>query len=481
MQSNEKYSSSSQNEIHLPLQRRSLEGKNQPSERLLQKSNTMFSSINENQYISDVTHHSSTSVSVSNQKAVNSVTSNSLSCQTWRCPQCSIEFQLPFIQNTPEIHQNNQQSIRIRTNPWISYPPLDFKNAKMSYTMTSPLSISSSLTDSGIYICTDSGSRCEHITRSTTETEINKNNTLFARVNDPPIIPISPDPPPSPAPKCSDSIIALEYLSQSDISFEENQTVTSSKYSKGTCSGICKSATFDLCNLESNKDISDYKPRKLLTKRMRNHLRNSWLHKITGSTTKLLTSTLFHHIPSSSSSSSSPLSDCELNTNFGEKLSCFTSGETLTPSERHKFSCSNLNTFDLIYTNPDRLLSKAINESETCTAQVSQRSQAMLSSLIEDIDPDIRATFNLSRSLDPIIKSIHEDDLSDTLYEDIQLENLRTSLKILSEAKNVINAQMRNLGQSYINYLKNKYSVGAEMNAQHFDTKKEPSDYTSHK
>nr|CAH8856017.1 unnamed protein product [Trichobilharzia regenti] len=448
MQSSKHYKSLNENNIGLSIRSLSLEGRNQSCHRSLQKSKTMFSSFTESDYTSDKVCQSSTSVVVTNPNITESV-------KILTCPQCSIKLQLPSVQNTPEIQQYNRQSKGIRTNPWISYSRLEVKNNKPTNTMLFPCSISSSPTDSGIYICTDSGSRCENITRSTTENEIDKN---CCPVNTIPIIPISSDPPPSPAPSYTDNMFTSEYLSRDDTTFDINEYNCSVRYSKTNPTYICKSATFDLSNLTSNTNEYNYKPRRrLLTRRVRNHMRNSWLHTNTGSTTKVCASPMLHLM--SSSSSSSHLSEREMNDNADQRTTRSNSRNTLTPDEQNKKPNGNLHTFDLLYMNPDSLLSKDIDDSENHTAQLTLHSQAILNSLIESMELNSHITYSLSNTFNPFISSIQEGDLDDTLYEDIQLENLRTSLKILLEAKNVINMQMRNLSQNYINYLKNKYSA----------------------
>ncbi|CAH8854553.1 unnamed protein product [Trichobilharzia szidati] len=456
MQSSKHYKSLNENNIALSVRRLSLEGNSQSRHQSLQKSKTMFSSFTEGDYTSDKLCPSSTSAVVINPNITESVQSNhSSTSQILTCPQCSIKLQLPSAQNTPEIHQYNRQSSGIRTNPWISYSRLEVKNNKPTNTMLFPYSISSSPTDSGIYICTDSGSRCENITRSTTENEIDKS---CCPVNTTPIIPISPDPPPSPAPSYTENMFTSEYLSRDDTPFDINEYNCPIRYSKTNPTYICKSATFDLSNLTSNTNEYNCKPRRrLLTRRVRNHIRNSWLHTNTGSTTKVCASPMLHLMSSSSSSSHS--SEHEVNDNGDQRITRSNSRNTLTPDEQNKKPNVNLHTFDLLYMNPDSLLSKDIDDSEDHTAQLTLHSQAILNSLIESMEPNSHITYSLSNTFNPFIGSIQEGDLDDTLYEDIQLENLRTSLKILLEAKNVINMQMRNLSQNYINYLKSKYSA----------------------
>ncbi|CAH8559351.1 unnamed protein product [Schistosoma mattheei] len=303
-------------------------------------------------------------------KHINQLKNQFNSTPIWKCPHCFTEIQLINIQTTPDIiiQSNRLYHKKIRTNPWIN-------NSKYNIPITS-YSYSSSLTDSGIYLCTDNNknknnnnSHYDYITRSTTETDINKNNYFNIKKNDIPIIPISPDPPPSPAPKCTQCIINLECLKHTN----ENQDLF----------------------MNSNKSYKGF-------------------------------------------------SD--------EKSSSYKNNETININDKHNLLNQQSDIYDDIYNTTYISNSQSIIDNEL--------NQSMITSFIENMSPELFKSMNLNNDLNfSTIYNNHSnsDKDQDNFCDDIQLENLRTNLKILSEAKNVINMQMRNLGQNYINYLKSKY------------------------
>ncbi|XP_018652345.1 hypothetical protein Smp_197950 [Schistosoma mansoni] len=451
MQSHENYITLKQNDINVQYRRQSLNEMKEKSKNLLRKSTTMLLDPNQNQMsLNSILHYNpleSTSFSQSYEPFNNELNSS----QIWKCPHCLTEIQLIKIQNTPEIIQSHRQNKGIRTNPWIYHPKLELNNTKSKIPVTS-CSISSSLTDSGIYLCTDSGSRCGYITRSTTETEINKNNYFNVHKNDIPIIPISPDPPPSPAPKCTQCIISPDCLEHTSLPFEVNENRTLLNNSKTTYKGFCKSATLDLSNLVSETNESINRPRrKLLTKRVRNQMRRSWLQTTAGSKLLPYLSPSLHLDSSSSSSSSckSPSSEHKVTLSADETISCCKNDETESIIDKH----------NLLSKQPDT------NVSDSQIIEDNELSKSIISTFIQNMSPELIKSINLSNNLN--FSTVYNDNLNineDNLYDDIQLENLRTNLKILSEAKNVINMQMRNLGQNYINYLKNKYLINTMKN-----------------
>uniref|UniRef100_A0A095C1D1 Uncharacterized protein n=1 Tax=Schistosoma haematobium TaxID=6185 RepID=A0A095C1D1_SCHHA len=272
MQSHEQYitlkhNNGNSNSTNLQYRRQSFNENVEKSKNVLKKSTTMLltnnTTTNNNQMNINTIFHCNALATNNSSQTYKSIKNQLNSTPIWKCPHCFTEIQLINIQTTPDIiiQSNRLYHKKIRTNPWIN-------NSKYNIPITS-YSYSSSLTDSGIYLCTDNNknnnnnSHYDYITRSTTETDINKNNYFNVKKNDIPIIPISPDPPPSPAPKCTQCIINPECLKHTN----ENQDLFMN--SNKSYKGFCKSATLDLSNLinDTNKSINKPK-RKLLTKRI---------------------------------------------------------------------------------------------------------------------------------------------------------------------------------------------------------------------
>ncbi|CAI2730803.1 unnamed protein product [Schistosoma spindalis] len=492
MQSHEKYitlkhnnnsnNNSNDDNNNLQYRRQSLNETMEKSKNLLKKSTTMlFTNSNNNDHhnhnhnndhhqmnINTILHYNPLATNKFS-KTYKSIKNQLNSSHLWKCPHCLTEIQLINIQTTPDIIiKSNQYNKKIRTNPWINYSKLELNHSKFNIPMTS-YSISSSLTDSGIYLCTDNSSRYDYITRSTTETEINKNNYFNIKKNDIPIIPISPDPPPSPAPKCTQCIINPECLDHTNLSYEVNKTQDLLMNSNKTYKGFCKSATLDLSNLITDTNQSINKPRRrLLTKRVRNQMRRSWLQTNTGSTLLPYLSPSIHSNPSSSSSSSSsslcksPSSKHKVTLSADEKSSSYKNNQTENINDKYDLLSKQSDTYDDIYNSTHITFNKNTNISNSQSIIDNEINQSMITSFIENMSPELFKSMNINNGLNfSTVYNNNNDNNNDrdedNFYDDIQLENLRTNLKILSEAKNVINMQMRNLGQNYINYLKSKY------------------------
>ncbi|KAK4470862.1 hypothetical protein MN116_006377 [Schistosoma mekongi] len=479
MQSEKNYFTLNENDINLQVRRQQSlnecnNNNNNQCETLLQYSSTTIntttnsssssSSSSSKTYITpEILLHYNPIESISLSKSNEQVNNDDNTLQLWKCPQCSTILQLDQQQKTTyENCQYNQQNKGIRTNPWINYRRIERNNSKPYLPVTS-YSISSSLTDSGIYLCTDSGSRCEYITRSTTETDINKNCQVNTYINDIPVIPISSDPPPSPAPKYTQSIITPECLQHTNLSLESNENHISLTESKKTCKGFCKSATFDLSNLMNSTDESIHRPRRrLLTKRVRNQIRRSWLQTTNG--TKILPSSL--PLESSISSSSSSNSSSSSTSSSSENKTISSIDENISHSKYNKnenTTKKHENEFNFIHINPNVTLNKSIKHYKSQTINDDTCNQSIVTSLFQCIEPELIQSMNINNVLhNSILHSNNIKQIDNNIYDDIQLENLRINLKILSEAKNMINIQMRNLGQNYINYLKNKYLFNIE-------------------
>ncbi|KAH8872360.1 hypothetical protein KSF78_0006531 [Schistosoma japonicum] len=466
METSKKYFTLTDNDIHLQVRRQQSFNEchnNDQSECQLHITNTMSLS-NTIPYITPerLLHCNSIesrSLSQSNEQFNNDYNKT----QLWKCPQCSTILQLEQLQKIMlENCQYNQQNKSIRTNPWINYHRREQKNSKPYIPVTS-YSISSSLTDSGIYLCTDSGSRCEYITRSTTENDINKKCQVNTHINNVPVIPISSDPPPSPAPKYIQSIINPDCSQHTSLSLESNENHALLIESKKSCKGLCKSATFDLSNLMNNTEESINRPRRrLLTKKVRNQIRNSWLQ--TTNETKILPSSL--HFESSTTSSSSSNSSSS-SSSSSENKTILSIDEKISHSKYHKNANipeKYLNKFNFIHTNSNVTLNKSLKHNKSPTIKDEICNQSMITSLFQCIEPELIQSMNIDNNVlhNSILHSNKIKQIDGNFYDDIQLENLRINLKILSEAKNMINIEMRNLGQNYINYLKNKYLINIE-------------------